>query len=435
GLPFRDTPISRPEAVAIFGNLLDANTVNRLLRFIHGRRVAGTLGDPSLSNPYDQQAFEAGLEWLRKHVPVDEVECAGLRAELELAEMEGDVMAKAQRAGLYEPNSQGQKDVYGKSGLDAIRRAKEKEFDEREARKKAQLRETRGIEHKTGMLEELSARSQVELRRPGEDPRLKYYLERAKVLPDTPPEMSKFQRLWPSGLVVLAFVTGCSIFATVYTPPKKEWRLWPDIPPAAATIIGLIFANAIVLGAWRVPALFRMLNKNFITVPGYPFAKSMIGSMFSHQQFSHFALNMGVLWFVGIRLHEDVGRGTFLAIYLSSGAVGTFTSLAFYVLRNNFTSSSLGASGALCGIVAAYLLMHSAEKVTFWGVPPDLDWLKVSTMTILSAVIAMEVFHMIRPISKRVGSHAGIDHWAHLGGYAAGIVGAEVVKAREQQRK
>ncbi|KAE8443074.1 hypothetical protein EG329_002397 [Mollisiaceae sp. DMI_Dod_QoI] len=429
GLPFRENPLSQPEAVAIFGKIIDAGAANRLLRFIHGRRVAGTLEDPTLTNPYQQQAVEAGLAWLRRHVPVDEVGCAGLRAEQELAEMEQDVLANAERIKLYKPNSKKRKNVYGESGLDAIRHAKEKQLDEKEAKGRTHLGQGDEVPQNIGTLEKLSARSQVELRRPGENPRLKYYLERAKVLPNTPPEMTKFQRLWPSALVVLAFVTCCGLFAYVYTLPRKEWRLWPDIPPSAATMIGIMLANALILGAWRVPLLFRVLNKYFITVPGYPFPLSLIGNVFSHQKLSHFTVNMAVLWFVGTRLHDEVGRGNFLAIYLACGALGSFASLASWVLKNNFVSSSLGASGALCGILSAYLLLNSSERVTFFGLPPE-GWPSISAMTLLVFLIGLDVFGAVQK-HKMVT----VDHWAHLGGYISGIGAAEIVKMRARRTK
>lgn len=58
-------------------------------------------------------------------------------------------------------------------------------------------------------------------------------------------------------------------------------------------------------------------------------------------------------------MHDDVGRGTFLAIYVASGAAGSFTSLAAGILSNNVALTSLGASGAISGLVAAWCLIHS----------------------------------------------------------------------------
>jgi rhomboid-like protein len=429
GLAFRAEPLSTAETAVIFGNVIDASSANRVLMVLHGRRVAGTLEDPSLADIsiYERQVLEAALTWLRENVPVDEVQCAGLRAEKELEEMQEQVVSDAERIGLYKPNSGVREDVYGKSGLDTIKKAKEEEFDEKAKAKSNQADE---IRHNTGTLETISSTSRVELRRPGENPKLKYYLERAKVLPDKPPEMSKFQRLWPSALFALGVVLASCLFTQVYTPPRPAWRMWPDMPPSAATIIGIILANSIVLFAWRVPPAFRILNKFFMTVPGYPRPFSLFGNVFSHQALSHYLVNMSVLWFVGIRLHEEVGRANFLAIYMSSGVIGSFASLASWVLRNNFVSASLGASGALCGIVAAYLLLNSTEKIKLFGVIPPENWPSISALTFLVILISLDVLSL-----NKLNKIVTVDHWAHLGGYAAGIASAEMMKMRARQRK
>lgn len=154
----------------------------------------------------------------------------------------------------------------------------------------------------------------------------------------------------------------------------------PNVPPAAATAMGLIGANVAVFVLWRaVPPAWKFLNKFFISVPLYPYALSTLGSVFSHQSLRHLGANMFILWFVGTRcksprlsrllkrgfplikliVHDEVGRGNFLALYFSAGAVASLTSLSAHVLRNNLTITSLGASGAIAGLVAAWCMLHS----------------------------------------------------------------------------
>ena len=91
------------------------------------------------------------------------------------------------------------------------------------------------------------------------------------------------------------------LFAQNYVPPPNSARLWPDMPPAAATVIGLIIANSIVLVAWRLPPAWRLLNKHFLSTPVYPSAMSILGNVFSHQELQHFLANMVVLWFIGTK--------------------------------------------------------------------------------------------------------------------------------------
>jgi rhomboid-like protein len=363
-------------------------------------------------------------------VPVDEIRSAGLQAEKELAAMEEQIVADSERLGLYKPNSvpRERKDLYGKGVLDAVREQKEKELDEREQAQKAQADE---IRQNTGPLDIATPRSRVELRRPGENPRLKYYLERAKVLPNTPPEMSMFRRLWPSGLLVMGVVLGCIIFSQVYRPPKRSGRLMPDIPPAAATFIGLFLVNLAIFGLWHHPPAFRILNKYFMTTPGYPYPLSLVGNIFSHQSFSHFAVNMAVLYFVGTRLHDEIGRGNFLAIYVACGAIGSFISLSSWVIKGNFVSSSLGASGALAGIIATYLWLNSREAVKLFGIFPPDSWPGIPSIAFLALMIGSDVFCL----TKWNRTPITLDHWAHLGGYAAGIGAAEMLKIKARRRK
>ncbi len=87
----------------------------------------------------------------------------------------------------------------------------------------------------------------------------------------------------------------------------------------------------------------------------------MLGSMFSHQGTFHLAANMGFLIFIPIAttLHEEVGRGTFLAIYLASGLFASFAPFAYWAAKGQLTMTSLGASGAVFGVLAAYCTIHT----------------------------------------------------------------------------
>jgi len=438
GLSFRVKPLSQNEVTAIFGPGMDVAIANRALRIIHGRRVAGTLADPSLPTGYDGQVKTIALSWLRKHLPMDEAAAAGKRAELELEVMEEEVLADSERLGLYKPNSGGARaqgrdknSIYGESGLEAIRQSRKELYDQEEkAKAEAQKKQADEIRENTGPLALPSLKSRVELKKNEPHPRLKYYLDRAKVLPEVPPEMSAWQRLWPSGLVTL-LVIGLSIgWTQLYIPPTTENRLWPETPPAAATSIALILMNTAIFILWHFPPAFRMLNKYFMVVPGYPRALAMVGNLFSHQSFQHLGLNMIMLWFMGTRLQDDIGRANFLAIYFSSGVIGGFTSLAMFTLRRNFIVSSLGASGSLCGIIGAYLWIHKGDYYKILGMPPD-PLPGIPGLGFLIPAILADIYGL-----RRVGKPgASYDNFAHLGGYFAGILGGEIWKRQAAERK
>lgn len=439
GLAFRSKPLSKAEAHQIFGKITDAQSANQTLRVIHGRRVAGTLDDPSLPNSgsdLDNRIFNTGLQWLRDNVPVDEVANAGLRAEQELAEMEGEILTDAERIGLYQPNSgvypKEDGGVYGKGVFQKMREAEKARMDKKDAEDKIKMSQADEIRQNTGTLATINRRSWVSLRTETTNPKILAALEKGKITTDDAPpvEMTSGQRIWPSAILLVVILGGCYVFVDVYYPPKKSERLWPDMPPSAATIISIILINTGIFCAWRIPPLWRTLNKFFVQVPAYPFAFSLVGNVFSHQTIRHLGLNMAVLWFVGTRLHDEVGRGNFLGIYVASGVFGSFASLAYRVAIGSLISSSLGASGAICGVVACYFSLNSSEKVTIMGIFPPEGWPSISSMMLLGLLIAGDVYGLLRK-----GKSITIDHFAHLGGYAVGIASALALKEKLRRKR
>ncbi|KAM3074151.1 hypothetical protein ACMFMF_006173 [Clarireedia jacksonii] len=444
GLEYRQEPLTKEEAHAIFDGILGGSSADKFLRVLHGRRVAGTLPDPDEPSPlayWEKQAQAKGLAWLRKNVPVDEYYNAATRLELEIAELEGQAPP---RPDLYAPNAagytgakinlykmkdmqgDGKKDIYGDSGLDYIRETGQARLDALE--EKAKKEEMKAVKHKTGTLEAVKPRSKVELRRPGENPKLQHYLERAKVLPDVPPEMTIFQRLFPSGLVVLLTIGGFCTYAYFYVPPPRAAQL----PPAFTTVASLVLLNFAVFALWHHPPAFRFLNKYFLVVPGYPRALSMIGSVFSHQQFlTHLVPNMFFLSFIGIRLHDEIGRANFLATYFGAGVFSSFVSLTSWVVRGTFVTSTLGASGALYGIIAAYLWLHPTAENRILGVFPPQSFPGIPSWLLLILFASADVYAVAVKRSLKIT----MDHWAHLGGLFGGLVAAEVMKTTRYNRK
>jgi rhomboid-like protein len=111
---------------------------------------------------------------------------------------------------------------------------------------------------------------------------------------------SAFSRLWAPTLFGLT-VAGLSwIYADSYEPPKSSMRLFPSISPATATVVTLAGINLALVLLWRHPSAWKMMNRNFLLSPGVPRAFSVVGGLFSHQQFTHWMWNMSMLYVVGV---------------------------------------------------------------------------------------------------------------------------------------
>ncbi|KAH7039745.1 uncharacterized protein B0I36DRAFT_309207 [Microdochium trichocladiopsis] len=437
GIPFRKEDLSQREINDIFGPHLRAQDANNLLRIIHGRRVAGTLEDPSLqvnTAQYKTQDKIKALLYLRKYIPVDEVAMAGLRAEdelkaIEAAERDGEhggeeaehqheeTSPQTRPTGRIPEAKQKDTSPYGEGHFDRIRKANiaKREAEEKrleEERLKREAEEAIGI----------SGVPSTEQAKPREvSPWMQKQVEKATSDLQAPPDLSAWQRLWPMVLTAVLICAVSALLAVNYQPPRREARLFPDIPPAAATCLGLIAANFAIWALWKIPPAWRVLNKSFLIIAATPRPLQLLGAMFSHQVMSHMFMNLVGLWFFGTRLHDNIGRGDFLALYFSCGAVGFLASLTDLVLRRGLEFTTLGASGAVYGLIAAYFWLHRFDEFKLFGYPPD----PTSGPPGLAFLGLIMGIHIAGLTSKKA---RGIDLVSHIGGMAMGILGAEAIK-------
>jgi rhomboid-like protein len=449
GLPFRKEDLNQREANQIFSSNLPAPQANLLLKILHGRRVAGTLDDPTLVRNTGQFRItdqKRALEYLREHIPVDEVLNAGLRAEDELRlieeeentarEAEFPLEATRSREPLSDtpnetakaptgrlPWKRGSDSPYGESNFDRIRA-------ENIARREAE--EARLEEERKRKEEELAKGNigtlQTQQEKPKElSPFRKKHLERATSDLEAPPEMKAWQRLLPTVAMATLVVLGSMGFATLYQAPPASRRLLPDIPPAAATCLALIGANLAIWALWKFPPAWAVLNRYMILIAATPRPLQVVGAMFSHHSFGHLAANMTFLWFFGTRIHDEIGRGNFLALYFSSGAVGFAVSLAHLVLWRGLDCTTLGASGAVYGLITAFFWMHKFDEFKVFGYPPD-PISGPQGLGFLGLIVGM---HLVPLFSKRVHN---IDMASHFGGMLAGAIGIDLARGHMNYR-
>ncbi|KAF2094833.1 rhomboid-domain-containing protein [Rhizodiscina lignyota] len=457
--PFTDTQIKQ-----IFGANadIDSDTGNYLLSVIHYRRETGSLAEhgvgPTIHEVWSEEMGQRGLKWLRERYPLDEEAAAADWAEHEAAKLEDNMYIKrGQQLGLYKRDKDSEVDtekddtgwrdiVYGKSGLDMIREENIARRAEKHRQKEEEERREEQRQRANAQLELAQAESARKLgrrrdgrplpknqKRSGESDALvgtekesawDYWRRRAVVLDSpTPPRLSTMERIGPTTLVTLLTVAACILFASIYTPPDRDSRWFPDVPPAIATALGLTAIHVLVFLAWRgLGPAWRFLNMYFVHVPGYPFAMSTIGSVFSHQELAHLAVNSLWLGTVCVQLHELIGRGNFLAVYVSSGVIGVWASMVWHVSRGVLITSSLGASGAIYGCISALCLLLPNQRIDMWIPFTNWDW-GIPSIPVLVILALYEAFGLFR-----LSSRTSVDHGAHIGGMVTGIVGAQLIR-------
>jgi membrane associated rhomboid family serine protease len=149
---------------------------------------------------------------------------------------------------------------------------------------------------------------------------------------------------------------------------------------------------------------------------------TLFTSMFVHGGFAHIAGNMLFLWIFGDNIEQRFGSALFLVFYLGTGLAA---SVAHILTSPASQIPTVGASGAISGVMGAYILLYPLNRIrTFiWylGVVyvPAFIYLGVWFMTqLLNGMVALSV-----PTAQSTG----VAFWAHVGGFVAGMAGAALL--------
>ncbi|MCC7121463.1 MAG: rhomboid family intramembrane serine protease [Gammaproteobacteria bacterium] len=153
-----------------------------------------------------------------------------------------------------------------------------------------------------------------------------------------------------------------------------------------------------------------------------PASLTVLTSMFLHGGFLHLAGNMLYLWIFGNNVEDALGHGRYLAFYALSGLAAA---LAQALHVPDSTIPMIGASGAISGVLAAYLLYYPHARVTVL-VPLGfvLYTVRWPAVMVLGLWFVMQVGSSLlaRP------DQPGVAWLAHIGGFAAGLLLAVVLR-------
>lgn len=184
------------------------------------------------------------------------------------------------------------------------------------------------------------------------------------------------------------------------------------------TSIGLstnLIRNLILVNVFIFIVSFFFLQSLFTNFSLYPITDTSfaiwqpITSMFLHGGIIHILLNMIVLWSFGNPIEQIIGTNKFLKLYFLSGLLSAF----FWMIFG--TGPAVGASGALCGLIAAYIFIAPEAKVLLFFIIP---------MKIKNAVYGFGIFSLVFGLLSLINPSFGfgIGHFAHLGGLVGGYL-------------
>lgn len=196
--------------------------------------------------------------------------------------------------------------------------------------------------------------------------------------------------------------------------------------------VGLIAVNvAVFLYQVSLGDRVEILFLNYGIVPadvlrafsGYQYADAVtpfFSSMFLHGGWLHLAGNMLYLWIFGDNIEDKLGHGRFLTFYLLCG----LTAGALHVFIDPTSNiPTVGASGAISGVLGAYLLMFPKARVlTVIPVFFFIQLAELPALFVLGFWFVIQFFSGLLSLGAETGGMGGVAWWAHIGGFLAGVV-------------
>ena len=179
----------------------------------------------------------------------------------------------------------------------------------------------------------------------------------------------------------------------------------------------------------------RALQQFVITygiVPARFDVLTVFTSMFLHGGWLHFLGNMLYLWIFGDNVEDRVGHARFVVFYLVCGAAAAF---AHVWVNPASTIPTIGASGAIAGVLGAYFVLYPHSRVLAL-VPLFIIWelIEVPAIIFLGIWFLMQFFSGVGSLAKTTVETGGVAFWAHVAGFLAGMAAVLVLKKPSRTR-
>jgi rhomboid family protein len=209
-----------------------------------------------------------------------------------------------------------------------------------------------------------------------------------------------------------------------------------DVIPSRTTpyvTIAIIVLNA---AAW----LFELsLPRNVLpvflqiygVVPANLHLVTLVTSMFLHGGWMHIIGNMWYLWIFGDNVEDRLGHGRYLAFYLLCGIVAAFGQIA---LNSHSTLPTIGASGAIAGVMGAYFVLYPRSRVlTLVPIIIYFEIIELPAIFLLGFWFLIQLFSA-GSIAETAGTGGGVAFAAHVAGFLTGILGVFLFRGPGRRR-
>jgi membrane associated rhomboid family serine protease len=205
--------------------------------------------------------------------------------------------------------------------------------------------------------------------------------------------------------------------------PLSDASRQPVNFPAATTAI--IIANAVVFVMELVggePFVMRWSMTPANVVAGHDWI-TIFTSMFMHAGWMHIIGNMVFLWAFGPEIEDSMGPLVYVVFYLLSGLAA---SLAQTALMPHSTVPNLGASGAIAGVMGAFIVTYPQDKIrTLLMLGWFIDVTRIPAALLIGLWFVIQLFSQVGAVASAQGG-GGVAYAAHVGGFLFGAATARL---------
>jgi membrane associated rhomboid family serine protease len=194
----------------------------------------------------------------------------------------------------------------------------------------------------------------------------------------------------------------------------------------ALIALNLLFFFVELNGGNAFVEQWAFVPRRFLANPAADFP-TLFTSMFMHGGWLHLGGNMLYLWIFGDNVEDRFGHGKFLIFYLLCGLAATFAQLAFSTASG---VPNLGASGAIAGVLGAYILLFPQGRVR---VLQGQQVIQMPALIVIGLWIVIQLFSGVGSIAAAAGDTGGVAYMAHVGGFVAGFVLTPIFRSRDMR--
>jgi len=167
-------------------------------------------------------------------------------------------------------------------------------------------------------------------------------------------------------------------------------------------------------------------------VPDRLHYSSIVTSMFLHGGFLHIAGNMWFLWIFGRGVEDLLGHAKYLFLYFACGFAAAFLHI---LINSNSTAPTIGASGAIAGVMGAYLIKFPRASIrTLVFIVVFVTTIDVPAFFLLLYWFAIQFFSGVGSVGYSAASNGDVAWFAHVGGFLAGMALMALMPTKQRAR-